>query len=160
MFLTKFSVEMTGIMLPPYKNGKKTRVTPAKAKKIYEDLNISTVKELCQANEANALKPCIEKIMKKELDDIDINERLIRQRRLVELSPILFPEGILSSFDFHQADMVNSGYVPSGDITFNIILQGSKYLEQNYDKPKENKIFDNLKDLEQYIKPIGGSPLF
>ena len=38
--------------------------------------------------------------MKKELDDIDVNERLIRQRRLVELSPILFPERILSSFDF------------------------------------------------------------
>ena len=143
-----------------YKNGKKTRITPAKAKKIYEDLNIATVKDLCQANEANALKPCIEKIMKKELDDIDVNERLIRQRRLVELSPILFPERILSSFDFHQADMINVGYVPADSITFNTILQGSKYLDQHYDKLKENMIFDNLKDLEQYIKPIRGTSLF
>ena len=143
-----------------YKNGKKTRITPTKAKKIYEELNITNVKDLCQANEANALKPCIEKIMKKELDDIDVNERLIRQRRLVELSPILFPERILSSFDFHQADMINVGYVPADSITFTTILQGSKYLDQHYDKPKENKIFDNLKDLEQYIKPIGGTSLF
>lgn len=137
-----------------YKNGKKTRITPLKALRIYEELNISTVKDLCEADEANALQPAIEKIMKKELDDINVSERLIRQRRLVELSPELFPEDILSSFDYHQADVENVGYVPTEAVTFNTILAGTKYLDENYNKPKESGIFDNLKDLEKYIKPV------
>lgn len=143
-----------------YKNGKKVRVTATKAKKICEELNIHTVKDLCQANEANALQGCIEKVMKKELDDIDINERLIRQRRLVELSPILFPESIDSSFRYHVKDMEDFGNVPADAITLSVILKDSKFLDKNYNKPKENKIFDNLKDLEKYIKPIGGTSLF
>lgn len=137
-----------------YKNGKKTRITPLKALRIYEELNISTVKDLCEADEANALQPAIEKIMKKELDDINVSERLIRQRRLVELSPELFPGDILSSFDYHQADVENVGYVPTEAVTFNTILAGTKYLDENYNKPKESGIFDNLKDLEKYIKPV------
>lgn len=137
-----------------YKNGKKTRITPLKALRIYEELNISTVKDLCEADEANALQPAIEKIMKKELDDINVSERLIRQRRLVELSPELFPVDILSSFDYHQADVENVGYVPTEAVTFNTILAGTKYLDENYNKPKESGIFDNLKDLEKYIKPV------
>ena len=92
--------------------------------------------------------------MKKELDDINVSERLIRQRKLVELSPELFPADILSSFDYHQADVENVGYVPTEAVTFNTILAGTKYLDENYNKPKESGIFDNLKDLEKYIKPI------
>lgn len=137
-----------------YKNGKKTRITPLRALRIYEELNISTVKDLCEADEAKALQPAIEKVMKKELDDINVSERLVRQRRLVELSPELFPEDILSSFDYHQRDVQNIGYVPTEAITFNTLLVGTDYLNEDYNKPRESKIFDNLKDLEKYIKPV------
>lgn len=140
-----------------YKNGKKTRITATKADKIFEDLNISTVKDLCQANEANALKPEIEKVMKKELDDIDVNERLLRQRRLVELSPILFPEDIVSSFNYHLVDTENFGYISTESVKFDTILANTKYLNADYKKPKENGIFDNLKDLEKYIKPVNNA---
>lgn len=143
-----------------YKNGKKTRVTATKAKKIFEDLNIASVKDLCQANEADALKPEIEKVMKKELDDIDVNERLLRQRQLVELNPILFPEEIVSSFNYHIADTENIGYFPTDTIKLDTILSNTKYLNKDYKKPKENGIFDNLKDLEKYIKPINSNSLF
>lgn len=137
-----------------YKNGKKTRITPLRALRIYEELNISTVKDLCEADEAKALQPAIEKVIKKELDDINVSERLVRQRRLVELSPELFPEDILSSFDYHQHDVQNIGYVPTEAITFNTLLVGTDYLNEDYNKPRESKIFDNLKDLEKYIKPV------
>ena len=143
-----------------YKNGKKTRVTTTKAKKIFEDLNITSVKDLCQANEADALKPEIEKVMKKELDDIDVNERLLRQRQLVELNPILFPEEIVSSFNYHIADTENIGYFPTDTIKLDTILSNTKYLNKDYKKPKENDIFDNLKNLEKYIKPINNNALF
>lgn len=140
-----------------YKNGKKTRVTASKAKKIFEDLNITTVKDLCQANEANALKPEIEKVLKKELDDIDVNERLMRQRRLVELSPILFPEDVNKAFAYHILDNEDLGHVPTDSIKFDTILVNTKYLNPDYKKPKESGIFDNLKDLEKYIKPVNSA---
>lgn len=137
-----------------YKNGKKTRITSLKAKKIFEDLNIRTVKDLCQANEANALKSAIESVMKKEIDDIDLNERLIQQRKLVELLPILFPEDINTAFKYHYENSVDNGYVPLMNMSLKEILFGTKFLTDNPNKPKENKIFDNIKDLEKYFKPL------
>ena len=143
-----------------YKNGKKYRITTSKFKKICEELNISTVTDLCEANDALALKPCIEKNIKKEIDDIDINKVLNRQRLLVELTPDLFPDNIRNSFYFHVKDNTNNGYIQPDNISFSTILQDTKFLEKNYNKPKENKIFDSIKDLEKYIKPIKSSELF
>lgn len=137
-----------------YKNGKRTRITTSKAKAIFEDLNIHSVKDLCQVNEANALKPAIEKAMKKEIDDIDLNERMIRQRRLVELIPILFPEDINTAFKYHYENSADNGYVPVRNMTLKELLADSKFLTENPNKPKENTIFDNIKDLEKYIKPL------
>ena len=140
-----------------YKNGKKTRITATKAKKIFNDLNINTVKDLCQAEEANALKPKIEEVMKKSLDDIDMDDRLMRQRKLVELNFNLFPQEIYEAFNYHSADEDSSGYIQTDSIKIDNILKDTKYLNPDYNKPKENKIFDNLKDLEKYIKPISAS---
>jgi len=138
-----------------YKNGKKTRITASKAKKIFEELNINSVKDLCLANEADALKPCIEKVMKKELDDINIDERLLRQRKLVELNPSLFPVEIKEAFKYHIDDNKDLGFMQTEAIKLDTILLNTKYLNADYKKPKENGIFDNLKDLEKYIKPVG-----
>lgn len=141
-----------------YRNGKVVRITESKKKKILEDLNIHTVKDLCEANKTNVLKESIETVIKKEIDDIDVNERLIRQRRLVELSPILFPEEICSDFEYHYKDSIDTGYVPSNSIILTDILDGTKFLDKNNQRGvKENKIFDNIKDLEKYIKPINSS---
>ena len=140
-----------------YKNGKKTRITPTKAKKIFEDLNISTVKDLCEAEEANALGPKIESVMKKTLDDIDIQERLLRQRKLVELDVSLFPQEICDIFKYHVDNEESSGYIQTDSIKFDTILKDTKYCSADYNKPKENKIFDNLKDLDKYIKPINSA---
>lgn len=140
-----------------YKNGKKTRITATKMKKIFEDLNISNIDDLCRANKTDVLKESIEKVLKKDLDDIDVNERLIRQRRLVELKPILFPQEICSTFQYHYDDSIDTGYVPINSFSLQDILANTKFLDSNPNKPRENKIFDNIKDLEKYIKPINNS---
>ena len=137
-----------------YKNGKKSRVTPTKAKKVFEDLNITTVKDLCEAEEANALAPKLESLMKKSLDDIDVHERLLRQRRLVELNVSLFPREICGMFTYHSQNEESSGYIQTDSIKSDTILKDTKYFDPNYNKPRENKIFDNLKDLDKYIKPV------
>lgn len=137
-----------------YKNGKRARITASRAKAIFEDLNIHSVKDLCQANEANALKSAIEKVMKKEIDDIDLDDRMIRQRRLVELIPILFPDDINTAFKYHYENSVDNGYMSVRNITLKEILADSKFLTENPNKSKENTIFDNIKDLEKYIKPL------
>lgn len=140
-----------------YKNGKKTRITATKAKKIFEDLNINTVKDLCEACEASSLKKEIESVLKKELDDIDMNERLMRQRKLVELNPILFPQEILDAYTYHCSHHENDGYMQTNEIKLDTILKDTKFLKEDYNKPKESSVFDNLKDLEKYIKPINGA---
>lgn len=134
-----------------YKNGKKTRITPKKADKICEELNICTIEDLCHCNEANALKPKIESVMKKDLNDIDINERLLRQRKLVELNPVLFPEDISKSFEYHLKNSVNDGYMRTNDIKMDTILKDTRFLSNDYNKPKENEIFKSLTDLDNIL---------
>lgn len=134
-----------------YKDGKKTRITPKKAEKICEDLNIFTVKDLCDCNEANMLKPKIESVLKKDLD-IDSNERLLRQRRLVELNPELFPSEINSAFQYHLKDSVDKGYIArTYELKMDYILKDTKFLSPDYNKPKENEIFTSLKDLDNIL---------
>jgi hypothetical protein len=136
-----------------YKDGKKNRMTPSRAKKLYETLNVTTVKDLCEVAETNSLLECLEKIFKKKLDDIDIKERLLRQRKLVELNPDLFPKDIISGFSYQVKDAIYSVQNTSS-IKLDDILKDTKFLDENYvkkGKAKENSIFDNLKNLEIYI---------
>ena len=112
---------------------------------------------MCEAEEANALGPKIESVMKKTLDDIDIQERLLRQRKLVELDVSLFPQEICDIFKYHVDNEESSGYIQTDSIKFDTILKDTKYCSADYNKPKENKIFDNLKDLDKYIKPINSA---
>lgn len=137
-----------------YKNGKKVRVTNTKAKKVFDALNINNVKDLCEACEAKSLKKEIESVLKKELDDIDMDERLMRQRKLVELNPVLFPQDILDAFGYHCSNNENNGYFPTDSIKLDTILKDTKFLKEDYNKPRESSVFDNLKDLDKYIKPI------
>lgn len=134
-----------------YKSGKKIRMTPAKSTKILNELNINSVKDLCEAASANALLPILEKTFKIEINDIDINVRVMRQRKLVELNSMLFPENILCAFDTHAKKSADYGYFNTSGITKDIILKDTKYLDPDYKKPKENGIFDNIKDLEKFI---------
>jgi hypothetical protein len=53
------------------------------------------------------LKPVFEKVCKTEINDIDFDERLNRQRTLVELNSSLFPEHI-QEYKTVISDMINN----------------------------------------------------
>jgi hypothetical protein len=142
-----------------YKNGKKVRMTPSRCKKILESLNIETIADLCDAASAGALLPALSASFKKEIDDIDIDERVMRQRKLVELNPNLFPHDIVTTFAYHVKDSANLGYIDTTDINLETILKKSKYVDENYKNagPKESGIFDNIKNLEKYIPELSAT---
>lgn len=134
-----------------YKNGKKARVTPLKASHVYEALNITDVYDLEKNTEKGYLKEALEKEMKKEMD-IDFSKRLLRQRRLVELSPEFFPDEIVNAFNEHDTKNKGNGYVSTGSLKMEDILKDSHFLKKGYNKPRENSIFDDIKTLDKFSK--------
>lgn len=134
-----------------YKNGKKTRVTPLKASHVYEALSINNVCDLEKASASGSLKQALEKEMKKEIE-IDFDSRLYRQRRLVELNPVLFPEAITKTFEKHKEDMSDKGYVSTMNIKMEDVLKDSRFLNKDYNKPRENSIFDDITLLNKFSK--------
>ena len=144
-----------------YKNGKKIRMTPAKCKKVLQTLNVESVKDLCQCTAANALLKILNETFKHEFDDFEPNERLMRQRKLVELNSNLFPQHIKDDFYKHSKNYTDKGKITTAGITLEYILKDSKFLEEKQEHhSRENSIFDNIKDLDKYIKPVNSTSLF
>lgn len=134
--------------------GKKQRVTPGKSKKIFETLSITSTMDL--DSKIPFLKETLETIFKRKLNDIDIEQRLNRQRKLVELKSNFFPSEIMDEFNLIKDNFDKYNYVDVSNYKLTNLLKGTKYLEQgrNYNKPKESAIF---KDLDKIIdKGFGG----
>lgn len=140
-----------------YKNGKKVRMTELRSKKIFESLGISNIHDLCAAGSNGELKKAISRIFKRDVEDIDMDERIMRQRKLVELNESLFPREIVDTFEYMVDDNKVTGYVPVSNIKIDTILAGTEYLNSDFKKPKVNSIFDNLQDLNKFIKPLSNS---
>ena len=136
-----------------YKNGKKMRVTPLKAKHVFEALEIKDVIDLVESVNNNSLKGALEKEMRYEMD-IDFGERLLRQRKLVELKSEFFPEDVISSFGLHVVDVEGQGYTSNIPRTMQDMLENTKYITKDYKKLKENSIFATL-NLDKYSKQPG-----
>lgn len=133
-----------------YKNGKKQRVTPLKAKHVFEALDIKDVVDLEKESTNKRFKDALEKEMKYEID-IDFSERLLRQRRLVELNSEFFPDDIKSLFHNHIEDVNDLGYTTNIPNTMQELLKDTKYISKDFKKSKENSIFATL-DLDKYSK--------
>jgi hypothetical protein len=131
-----------------YKDGKKVRITPSKEKKVREIIGINTVADLVKGK--NLLKPVLEKVCKKEIDDIDVNERLDMQRVLVELNSSLFPDYIREYKDVLSNMLEDIPVNGFWNIKAPQLLAGTEY--EGYDKKKviEAEVF---KDMEKYINP-------
>lgn len=129
-----------------YKNGKKTRITPAKERKIRELLGINTVTDVLNAQDM--LKPVMEKICKYEINDIDISERLNRQRVLVELNSTLFPDYIQAYKTVLNAMIEDTNISNFFNIKAVQLLQGSEYEGYDQHKVLEAEVF---KDMKKYI---------
>ena len=126
-------------------NGKSVRITPAKERKIRETLGIKTIADLIQAKDN--LKPLIESVAKKEVNDININERLQRQRILVELNSSLFPKDIQSYKDTIDYMVQSTGETIFANMKAANILKGSEYENSNKPKALTASVF---KDMEKY----------
>lgn len=126
-------------------NGKSVRITPAKERKIRETLGIKTIHDLIQAKDN--LKPLIESVAKKDVNDININERLHRQRTLVELNSSLFPKDIQSYKDTIDYMIQSTGESIFANMKAANILKGSEYENSNKPKALTASVF---KDMEKY----------
>ena len=134
-----------------YKDGKKVRITPSKEKKVREIIGINNIQDLLSGK--NMLKPVFEKICKREITDIDFDERLNRQRTLVELNSSLFPDNI-QNYKSKLKDMIKDIPVQGFfNLKSSILLKDTDY--EGYDKKKalEAEIF---KGMEKYMKQING----
>ena len=134
-----------------YKNGKKQRVTPLKAKHVFESLEICDVNTLERVIELKEFKDALEKEMRYEID-IDFNDRLLRQRKLVELDSKFFPDDIKELFSRHVDDVNGKGYTSNIPNSMQELLKDTKYITKDFKKSKENSIFATL-DLDKFSKP-------
>lgn len=115
-----------------YKNGKYVRTTPAKSKKILELIGADDVKSL--VNNKHKLQEAFEKVYKREIDDLNFDERLERQRTLVELNSSLFPEYIRNYKDSIDYMISNSNASIFQNLKAQELLKGSSY--EGFDKKK------------------------
>lgn len=126
-------------------NGKSVRITPAKERKIRETLGIKTIHDLIQAKDN--LKPILESVTKKDVNDINVIERLNRQRTLVELNSSLFPKDIQSYKDTIDYMVQSTGESIFANMKAVNILKGTEYENSNKPKAITASVF---KDMEKY----------
>lgn len=148
--------DMVPSMYSFYKNGKLSRITPAKYKKITEMLQITDVKSLLD-NVSN-IPSAVEKVCKVSPTDVDFNERIHRQRLLVELNSKLFPEHISEYGDTIEYMIRNGEPIKNGvSLRAQDVLKDTLY--EGVDKKKALEA-DVFKDLEKISINSGTKPLF
>ena len=134
-----------------YRNGRKQNVTELKAKHVFEALHINNVNDLIAANNKMLLKDALEKEMKRDID-VDFQERLLRQRKLVELKSDMFPEDIVKKFASVALDTVDECTVNTASVKMEDVLAGTKYIEPEdvRNQGKLNSIFDDINSLSKF----------
>lgn len=140
-----------------YQNGKKVRFTALRMKKLFEAAGITDLNGFKEKCIAGSINDHIAKLFKREINDMDSNERLMRQRRLVELNPILFPTEETNTFASkyeHEIETTKGRITGVTSIKMEDILKGTDYLTEGYErKPRENAIFKNFdtKLLDKFV---------
>lgn len=134
-----------------YNNGKSMRITPGKCKKIKELLGINNLSDLL--NSKDMLKSVFEKVCKiTDINDIDFNDRLTRQRILVELNSSLFPQEILDYKDTLDYMIKEVPSAPIQGLKVQTVLEGTQYEGYNKKKVLEAEIF---KGMDKYLNTDG-----
>lgn len=135
-----------------YRNGKKQNVTELKAGHIFESLGIRTLGDLIKANEDMMLKDALEKEMKQDID-LDFGERMIRQRKLVELNSEMFPKKIVKAFVDGIDDAMNQCDMSQVPVNSKDILKGTRYEINSSPNGRLNAIFDDIGSLGKFSSP-------
>lgn len=141
-----------------YSKGKRVRFTPLRMKKLFESAGLNDFSGFKVKCIDGSIRDYIGKLFKREVNDVDTNERLMRQRKLVELNPDLFPADEVNTFESKFAadtDTLKGRIGNVSAIKMEDILSGTEYISENYvAKPRENSIFNDLKDAERFLKPL------
>ena len=137
-----------------YSNGKKIRFTELRMRKMFESAGINNLQEFKDKCADGSITEFIEKLFKKDITDFDTNIRLMRQRKLVELNPDLFPQDELDTFNnkfIPDIDTVKGHLENVSNIKMEDLLSGTDYVTENYQKePRENAIFNELKGMDKF----------
>ena len=134
------------------KSGRKVRVTEKKMEKIFESCGMpSNVRELKDRVDDGSLKRSLCSVFKvdTDLESLDYNIRLNRQKVYVELDPSLFPREIVESFNKKYDDIVanKTSYIVNTDTI--VMAKGTRFEKANVSTErgaKLNNIFKNLVD--------------
>lgn len=140
-----------------YSNTRLYKISPLKTKKICENAEIRCVSDLVDVANKGMLQHVIETVINRKIEDIDILERLNRQRKLVELNSVLFPDYIRE----YKADiemMLGEQNQMIYPLKANTVLAGTDYSGSSKRQAVEAEIF---KELGKYANTtMNGTPLF
>lgn len=141
-----------------YKNGRYTRITPSKAKKILAFTGAQNVPQLVES--VNQFPEIFNKICKKTVDDINFSERLQRQRVLVELNSALFPPHIREYKDTIDYMLRNSRPGSFQGLHAQELLKGTEYENAMHKTALDADVIRDLtKNAAGNIPTINGVPL-
>ena len=157
VLLTKIMCGDDGDNVPSFydfmnKSGRKVRVTEKKMEKIFESCGMpSNVRELKERVDDGSLKRSLCSVFKvdTDLESLDYNIRLNRQKVYVELDPSLFPSEIVESFNKKYDDIVENktSYIVNTDTI--VMSKGTRFEKANVSTERGarlNNIFKNLVD--------------
>lgn len=141
-----------------YSNGKKVRFTPLRMSKLFESAGVNNLMSFGKKCADGSIKEYVEKLFKRTINDVDTNIRYMRQRKLVELNPNLFPQAVLDIFNAKYPEELDTLKGRLGNIStirMEELLSGTEYVSDDYvRKPRENAIFAELKGIEKFINPL------
>lgn len=126
--------------------GKEERITNSKFEKIYEALLNSPDELLNHADLFNRKDRLMKELTKvcKHTPPFKIEDRIVRQLKLVVLSPDIFPEQILKDFENAKTDALNKPRMNYGSSSMYNLLEGSKYVNERKTKGTEASIFGEI----------------
>lgn len=161
ILINKIFVGDAGDNVPSFYNFYKTTkrgthlsgVTEKQCEKLCESLNINNINDLSDAKKY--IKDELNKILKVDIP-IDVDERLNRQRILVELNVDLFPENIINKFKEKTDEIVNNIAINTQSVKWTDILNGTRFFDKETSfKPQVNSVFNDFgSDFDKYFTKL------
>ena len=133
---------------------KTVRLTNSKFQKIYEMLLLSPTELMDYIDISERSDKVLKAIIKvcKHTPIFDIEDRIIRQTKLVVLSPSVFPKEIIDTFEELKVEQILRPKVNYASLNMHNLLEGTRYV---YEKKIKNEA-----SIFKEIDRIKGTPLF
>ena len=138
------------------KTGKKVKISPTKYTKIIESLNVHTIEELDMKKKQ--LKPVLETVFKKPINDMNIEERWETQKKLVWLNPNIFPESIRKYEKEIKSQILENDFSDFSEKNVKSMLKGTEF--ETVTEKRKAKDADIFKGLNKYIDNLNLTELF